>query len=135
MATTLAVLILSGAGIAPQQMAQIVADYFGISHIVVSSYGLCDELTPEDVRIEPELRSSAVYWYRDDATTLHQYFDEDGNLEHESESFSVPEPWDQNARMVSRASLRWRMVIPPIALVTGIAVMIALRFVPRRRAA
>lgn len=109
-----------------------VVDYYGVHHIVVTSYEVADDLTAESVRIEPELRNSVVTTYRPDHTVLYTTYDVDGQIVEEAETYG-PEPWDEDAQVVPRSSLSWRMAIPVVAVLTGVAVVLVLRFTSWRR--
>lgn len=104
---------------------------YGLHYFRVTSVTVDESLTAADVRIEPELRNALVRTTGQDGWDERHTYDADGNLIN-TETFGGPQVL-ADGTYVSRASLRWRWLVPAGGGVVGLAAIMALRLVSRPR--
>jgi len=106
------------------------ADYWGITRILATSWSLPTDLCAESIRIEPQRRNAVITELRRRGGGYRvTTYGEDGDVVRRYESPS------HRAGRADAARLGWRRTIPPIAGATGIAVVAGLCYAGRRSGA
>ncbi len=102
----------------------------GVSHFSVNSVEHCDWLDESHVRIVPDYRDARVTVIEPDGSLDHRRYDSNGLL---VDSIVTAGASPSDIGIVSRDSLRWRWIIPPLAVATGVATLLGLRALSQRR--
>lgn len=109
----------------------VVTTFGNVHYFEVTSVSVDPNLSPDDVRIVPELRNANVTVGGADGRNRARWYDANGSVVYDKEYLNPQSA--VNGPLASRESLRWRWLIPAGSCAVAVLAVLGLRFVSARR--